>query len=449
MRFVLIAFSAHAPIRFFTSDSYGYVDNARALFEIKRFAHSPEEPGLFETIRTPGYPLFLAASYSLFGVNQAIAIGIQSFLSLITIILTFWIGCQIWNPKVGLLSSLLLTLDLNTLGFSLMLLSETLFTLFLTGFLASTIYILKRDPDRWKGVRLFSYAGISGTLLVFATFVRPLTYFSFALVALIFEVWLISTHWPWKRHLQLQIGFFLPFVLLVGGWQLRNQQITGSGMFSQIEAINMYWYRAAGVIALRDHISLQDAQKKMGIYEPQAVLYHPELGETWQEDGVNTLLKHPFLYMRTVVGGILKMFMIPGNETVLGLIGVQLGKTSPLGDLFRLPPREYITRWMEGNKVYLLTFIFALLHMFLVYTGFLIGSVQSLVKRQGLMSLFLLIGMLFYLVLVSAGPEAYYRFRVPVTPILVLFAARGIYLITFQVKGKNKFAQRFSSIPLH
>jgi len=51
---------------------------------------------------------------------------------------------------------------------------------------------------------------------------------------------------------------------------------------------------------------------------------------------------------------------------------------------------------------------------------------QALLKRQMVVGQAFLLGVLTYFVFVSAGPEAYYRFRVPITPILVLLATGAL-----------------------
>jgi hypothetical protein len=60
--------------------------------------------------------------------------------------------------------------------------------------------------------------------------------------------------------------------------------------------------------------------------------------------------------------------------------------------------------------------------MLLVYAGVGWWVLLSLKNRNWVFAHLILFGVVLYLALVSAGLEAYYRFRVPMTPSLVLLA---------------------------
>jgi 4-amino-4-deoxy-L-arabinose transferase-like glycosyltransferase len=122
--------AASSPDRFSRADSASYHDSARALLSHGRFAISPEEPDRPQAWRTPGYPLLLAAVYALTGERPAAAVAAQIPIGLATIAVAALIATSRWSSsRVGLLAAVLLALDLNSTGFSLLLLSETLFTL--------------------------------------------------------------------------------------------------------------------------------------------------------------------------------------------------------------------------------------------------------------------------------------------------------------------------------
>ena len=55
----------------------------------------------------------------------------------------------------------------------------------------------------------------------------------------------------------------LPAVVILGMWQVRNVRVSGSAEFSQIKNVNLLMYRAAGVVALRDGISLEAARDRL------------------------------------------------------------------------------------------------------------------------------------------------------------------------------------------
>ena len=80
--------------------------------------------------------------------------------------------------------------------------------------------------------------------------------------------------------------------------------------------------------------------------------------------------------------------------------------------------------------------------MLLVYVGVVICMMQALFRRQMVVGQAFLLGVLMYFVLVSAGPEAYYRFRVPITPFLVLLASGAL----MQVSLNKQFTLRIMRV---
>ena len=55
----------------------------------------------------------------------------------------------------------------------------------------------------------------------------------------------------------------LPAVLILGIWQVRNERVSGSAELSQTKNVKLLMYRAAGVVALRDGISLDAARNQL------------------------------------------------------------------------------------------------------------------------------------------------------------------------------------------
>ncbi len=80
------------PSRILRIDSSDYNNSARALLETGNFAISPEKPHLLQTVRTPGYPFYIASIYRIFGERLLPVIVIQILISIGTIFLTFKIG---------------------------------------------------------------------------------------------------------------------------------------------------------------------------------------------------------------------------------------------------------------------------------------------------------------------------------------------------------------------
>src|SRR5207244_6507344 len=103
----------------------------------------------------------------------------------------------------------------------------------------------------------------SGLALAIATMFRPICYYLFfpLLVFVIGAAWVGGANR--KRVMAVAFAFFLPWLMLVGSWQIRNRVVSGSAQFSSIQSVNLYFYRAAGIVALRDRIPLAAAQAQL------------------------------------------------------------------------------------------------------------------------------------------------------------------------------------------
>jgi 4-amino-4-deoxy-L-arabinose transferase-like glycosyltransferase len=430
----LLNMPASNPPLYVSNDTRSYVDSARALLYTGAFTISPQnaEP---QTVRTLGYPVFLALIYAVFGENDVAVLFVQIVFSVGTLLLTYWIGSRLWDSKTGLIASLLLALDMNSAGFSLLLLTETLFTFFLSAFLAAIAYFLDLGvPVVENRKKHLAAAFLAGLFLSVATHIRPITYYLIPVMLAVWIIWGLFKKWDRRPLIASWLAFSVPIFLLVGGWQVRNYVQTGSSQFSAIESINMINYRAAMVISERDGISRDEAIHE--ITEEYHLDQNPGWNETWRKVGIGILLENPAIFLKQYVRSLADIFIGPGSETLANLVGMGIKTSSPLGDLLRLSPGEYVERWIYPHPFYFSVFVVSMLHMLLIYLGVAIWLLQAVSKRSKTIEQVFFFGVAVYLALVSAGPEAYYRFRVPIAPILVLLASAA--LVRFFDQKRNE-----------
>jgi 4-amino-4-deoxy-L-arabinose transferase-like glycosyltransferase len=128
------------------SDARGY--NAYATNIALRGVYSSSEAG-FSTEREPGYPLFLAALYGIFGVENFAAVkGAQVLLLSFSGFFIFLAFRLFGFSRLGLLVGVLFVLLPPYAYYANFLLVETLFTFLLTGTLCLFLFIIKHDPSR-------------------------------------------------------------------------------------------------------------------------------------------------------------------------------------------------------------------------------------------------------------------------------------------------------------
>ena len=165
-----------------SGDTAGYLGPARALIEHGHFSLSAsDDTPMF--LRTPGYPMLLAAILWVTGSEWAIS-PIQAALSLGTVLLVVYVGRRIIGGNAGMLAGVLVALDPLQFAPSGTILTESLASFTLIGVVAAGIPVFVTRPTQ---VRLRSVA-VLGVVIAAATLVRPTTFYFPVLVVLMLAV---------------------------------------------------------------------------------------------------------------------------------------------------------------------------------------------------------------------------------------------------------------------
>lgn len=199
-------------------------------------------------IRTPGYPMFLAAVFKIFGTSSPMAILIiQHVMVILTVLFAALIAWHLTQRlNVTMITGLLCACSLQLISYANLLLTETPFTLAVTG----CVYCLVRY-HREGANRFLVYAsltiGVGYLLKPIALFLIGVCFLT-VLLRKIRETH-ISAHQPWFKRLsqQLILGWTassLPVMLLVAPWMINNA-ITHHSLQATRCLDYMYYLRAA------------------------------------------------------------------------------------------------------------------------------------------------------------------------------------------------------------
>ena len=414
------------PSRMFFRDSPSYVNSARSLATNGTFAVSPERPDIPQIVRTPGYPLFLAACFACFGERFPPVVFAQIAFSLGAVAAAYLLGARLWNRRVGLVAAALLSLDVPSLVFSQFMLTETLFTLTLT--LASLTGVMALQATR----RVCFWLALHGGCLGFAVLIRPIAACLILLVPLLLLcVWRVRLRLTW-REIAARLGaFLLPSVLLVGGWQCRNALIVGEPVISGVQGEYLYFYVGAEMLALRDGMSLDAAQQRLFAEERYAAL-PPEtaprrmlaLENDWKRKGKALIRQYPALFAQATLRRMAKTMLIPGEFALSAYLGAPPETSGPINDFLTLPFRQFARKWAQERRGELAGFLGAAAHLGLIYIGACASRWQLGRRRRGRRAPHGLLWLiLLYLLAVNGGN---FRFRIPMMPLLSVYAAHGL-----------------------
>ena len=226
-------------------DPHEYAVLAESLLSGNGFANAT---GL-ETLRTPGYPVFLAAAKGVAGTFFESTL-IQVLLVFAAAILTRKIGERFAGKTAAEIAAILLLANPVTLTLSLMLYSDTLFLfLWLLGFyLAATM----------ENGRFAYRAAFVAIIFGAATYVRPIGFFALPVFAAPFLISRLST-----AHKLKALGILIcGLAVLLSPWAFRNYEQTGWFNFSSVQSFNLLW-AVSHFDAAQKNISVDDEYARL------------------------------------------------------------------------------------------------------------------------------------------------------------------------------------------
>jgi 4-amino-4-deoxy-L-arabinose transferase-like glycosyltransferase len=406
LRVAVFLVAAPHPERFLTDDSSGYITLAQNLNA--SYWDPTSEFLALGLKRPPVYPLFLAV-WGQVGALPWSAILSQILLDEGILILTFLLLCPLVGTRPALTALVILALDLAVVQQSNLLLSDTLFTFLVV---ASALGL-------WKGLRSgrFAFSAAGGLLLGLGVLTRPVGLY--LPIVLLPASWYLGRHLNRRQHLGVLMAFALSFLLIVGTWVGRNYALTGVPIVSTIEGTDLLYYRAASALAdsqgldfvrnpeVRRVILTQLHTQASQLYPPGANPAQRSRAESAL--GLQILLNHPIGTLKTALRGLVLQVLPHVRSRGISPLFTQLGLPSPsVGDTL-----------IE----FTVTGLYALF-LLLICIAALYGSYRLAHQRWS--SFLLLVGLLGYFAIISAGPAADVRYRVPYMPYLAALAGYGL-----------------------
>lgn len=220
--------------------------DAEGYWELARRIATGEEYSLYDpprrVHRMPGFPALLAVSMKLFGESPFAARCVLALIGTAACAAVYGLARTLFDERVGLFACGLAALSPVMVGFSVLLLSETLFALLLTiGVCCAAKWLGGSEGGRWKaeGGRqkaegsektALAWALATGILIALATLVRP----SWLLAGPLFAALAIACG-PSRRQRAFESA-----VLLLGlfgtllPWAWRNHNVCGHWVFTTL-----------------------------------------------------------------------------------------------------------------------------------------------------------------------------------------------------------------------
>lgn len=407
---VLIAFalwSRSGTAVFYSPDTQSYISGAQSLLDYGIFG----APGAPEIIRTPGYPIFLAAFLALGANWEWFAIIAQAVIAGLTVVITYFTARKIASERAAFWGALLLSISPLVTTYSAALLTEILCAFFIS---LSCFFMVS-----FLDGRKISFLCLSSIALTCAVFTRPAVLYAVYLVPGFVFIWGIFSKIGVKKAIGVSLLFCLFSLVPVKIWEYRNKAFTGFEGFSAIASMNFYLYNAAATLA---HIEGENYYEKADAMSKKYPILN---GETLNEMGIEgrAIIANNFsAYIPIHIKGMIMMFAIPGGTDLLrtfNFFPYNVGFLGKVVDNFWEAMRELFRSYAFGMIVALSAFVC----LCATYVLAIFGIAKAF--SSNFWASFFLLCVAVYMVLISGGPAAHSRFRVPITFIIAIFAGIG------------------------
>ncbi len=370
-----------------------------------------------DAFRTPGYPFFVSIIYSIFGSQPFTAIIVQIFLNLLSIILLYKIGIELFSEKAGFIAAVLFAIDLHHTIFIYYILTETIYT---TVFLAALLFYVKAIKS--SQLKFFI---LTGLIYGISTLIRPISQYYIGGIFLFTLLWYFK---EWKNGIKFSVMLMTAYFVAIAPWCYRNYSEYGHFALSNIKGYNLLFWNASYYESKRLHQPIDTVNahfktelEKMG-WRADA---NPFDKEKYDGELANKIIKSNFGdYLKTHLIGTVKIHLSVGTQSLTEVLHIPAKKFSE-EEKYNNGVLALIKKFFVEKTIYeILLGLFVAVFLTVVYFFAGIGIWRMVKEKQTLLMLFLL-GSAGYFSLIS-GIISYARYRLPSMPFYILLASAGI-----------------------
>jgi len=359
-------------------------------------------------------------------------IFLQAALGGLTVYLVWAIAVLLFRDnRVAGICALLYAVEPLSPVYTSALLSETLFTAVMMLFTLCFLRYMK-SPTLWGLIA-------SAVVLAASVYVRPVSYYFPALIALTILLAGFFQAVPRERwRLGHAVLFLVISMSLIAAWQVRNQRVTGYSGFSSVTDLSLYFYfntAIQGVVENDPDLVVPDMGKKFASEE--WLSHFGREGEAklvsdltrMREESLRTIRDHPLALLTVYLKGMKRWLTDPCTVEYFHLFR------------FGYPPKEpglkgWYPRLMKFIQDRPLLFwgnllLYVWLMAYALFAGF------GLFCRRVPVLLWVAMVPAVYLLVISSGPAATQRFRVPAMPAICLAAGWGLWQAREMWRGRG------------
>jgi len=389
------------------SDALGYHNLALCILNGFSFCGN--------TFRTPGYPIFLAVIYYIFGIHPWIALIFQIILNILSVYLVYRIGAALISEKAGLWAALFLAIDPHQSYHTLTLTTDTIFvTVFLTAvlFFLKAVYVNKR-------------IALSAVLCGIATLIRPIgLQFPFVLVFFMPIIKRLS----FRRFFASSAVFIGIYAAVLLPWFIRNYQGFGHFSLSATSGYILYYntiFTEGGIRGKSYALAEKEAAREpqlIGVSDKNNPFDNDEI---YMRIAIKYIKGHPYEYSIRHFKGILNMFFNLSTGSIVEIFHLEGHELKP--EFFKASKgiKDQISGFFQYKSRYevmigFIIFIFLLISYMLALSGMI-----KLFKQRSYRPLLFILGIILYFTFLT-GVSGLSRYKLPVSPFIYIGSGLGL-----------------------
>ena len=266
----------------------------------------------FSSFRTPGYPVFIAFIYSIFGTRVWVVLLTHVFLDIGTVILVFLLARRLFgNDKIANIAAFLYSICILSVCMMTMLITEVLFLFILT--LSILLFLKALERGRIKDFALVAF------LVGLAALVKPVAKY----IPVLMVITLLFQKKKSISTLANIVVIVLVFLATIAPWQARNFQKFGFYALSDIQSSMLLSYNVAFVKAFDEGKSVQEAERELIGNAVDGIENPFERSKIYQRVAIKYILEHPFKFLYYHLKGCVNLFLATPKYHVIYLLDLK------------------------------------------------------------------------------------------------------------------------------
>lgn len=396
------------------NDARNYYDFAISILNERDFS------SFADAFRIPGYPLFLAAVFFLFGHSVWVALAVQLVLDIGTVIITYRIAEALFESKrIQCIAAFLYSLSFLAAAYAVKVDWVTTFSFVFS----LTILIFIRA---WKESKIRWYAA-TGFGLGIATMIGPIAQF----FPLVIGAVLVLQRRRFVAKTYSFLVMILVFLAVLAPWQLRNMHVFGHYALTTAMGRSLCRWAVPTVMADIENISGDEARSRLLGTSVEGIDNPFERSKIMRKKALEYISKNKKNYLKYYVKGDLYMF----TGTAKGDILQAFTSRRPEPDGYQAKERTTDRIIKNARNEYFLTPILGTWQL-LEYLFFLAGLLAMYRKDMKLLAAFFFLIILYWCAV--TGVLAVSRYRVPIIPAYLVVSAKGISeLVDFSKRKRS------------